>query len=115
VYPQDDELFPPMFFNKTASATRDGRHCGVKVAPRLSRLTRLRKLGERLILPHCAPFATAQKNIDAASISTKRPSKESGFSTFLPSLESRSTSRASSKEALVLPIVSLQAQLQQGH
>jgi hypothetical protein len=115
VHPQDNDLFPPMFFNKTASATREGRHCGAKVAPRLSRLTRLRKLGERLILPHCAPFVTAQKNIDTASISTKRPSKESGFSTFLPSLESRSASRVSSKEGLVLPIVSLQAQLQQGH
>jgi hypothetical protein len=78
VHPQDNDLFPPMFFNKTASATREGRHCGAKVAPRLSRLTRLRKLGERLILPHCAPFVTAQKNIDTASISTKRPVRRAG-------------------------------------
>jgi hypothetical protein len=113
VHPKDGDLFPPMFFNKTMSGTREGRSC--KVAPRFSRLARLRKLGERLILPHCAPFAAMQ------SSSVKRPSKEKEFEyPSLPPLDpsrpsshrgSRPTSRASSKETtqLVLPIPSLQA------
>jgi hypothetical protein len=118
VHPQDGELFPPMFFNKTNGATRDGQNSLQKVAPRFSRLARLRKLGERLILPHCAPFTSPQKNTDVESkksptLSSKRPSTDTE-APYLPSLESRSTSRMSSKETpLVLPIVSLQATLYQ--
>jgi hypothetical protein len=113
VHPQDDELFPPMFFNKTVSATREGRTC--KVAPRFSRLARLRKLGERLILPNCAPFTTAPKNIAADSSSTKRPTKDD--IPFLPPLDARPPSRTSSKDShqLVLPIVSLQSTVHRNH
>jgi hypothetical protein len=105
---REGDLFPPTFFNKTMSTPLEGR--SRKVAPRVSRFARLRKLGERLILPHCAPFAALQKSTVTDSSSITRPSKEREFeTTFLPPLDSRTSSK---ENQLVLPIVSLQATVQ---
>jgi hypothetical protein len=116
VHPEDPDLFPPMFFNKTMSGQRDAGNG--EVAPRVSRLARLRKLGERLILPHCSPFSIKEKSSAAASSSKGRAKKEKEFETPLPGFRARSASHGTAAAAglgadapLVLPIVSLQPKL----
>lgn len=115
---QDRDLLLPMFFKKTKSVSQEERGC--KAEPRFSRLTRLRKLGERLILPNCSPLPKRNSPVAPDTSSAAGPAGRTVSKEFeaqsLPPL-SRPASRSSSKEGhgLVLPIVSVQSTVRRDH